>query len=135
MYKDFLSPRETSVITHITNLISDTDSFAGHIESENKFIFDAELPKDKAAFKKHWIYYLAECLEESHIDSEDFDTLLNGIDFSNSVWSKEEELKVNTILDILRVEMISKVPSAIDFLKNPSFEVLMFANNMSESND
>lgn len=135
IYKDFISPKEASVITFVTELISDTDSFAEHIQSENAFIFDGVVPDKKSEFKKHWLFYLAECLEEGHIDSEDFDTLLNGIDFEKSDWTEEEDLKVKTVLDILRVDMVGRIPSAMEFFKNPSFELLMFANDMSETND
>jgi len=135
IYKDFISPKEESVIAFVADLMSNTDIFSQHIQSENTFIFDGAVPDKKSEFKKYWIFYLAECLEEGHIDSEDVATLLNGIDFEKSDWTEEEDLKVKTVLDILRIDMVGRIPSAIDFFKNPSFELLMFANDMSETND
>jgi hypothetical protein len=135
MYKEFLSDKEAEIVKYITNLLSDVDGFGVHLKSEMPFIFGGEIPKDKLGFKKHWLFHLAECMEEGHIDDEDFSNLMMGIDFSNPEWTEDETMKVNTILDMLRIAMLVRVPASMDFFENPSFEILMFANDMDMRDD
>lgn len=135
MYKEFITHKEASVVEFVTKLISNNDNFAKSIKEEVPFVFGGKIPDDKISFKKHWLFHLAECLEEGSIDEEDFGTLLNGIDFDNTEWTEDEKIKVNTILDMLRIDMLNTIPASMEFFENPSFDLLMFANNMSEAND
>lgn len=135
IYKEFLTDKEAEIVKYITTLVSDTEEFGLYIKSEIPFIFGGEIPKDKLGFKKHWLFHLAECLDEGHVDVEDFSNLIGGIDFNNNNWTEEETMKVNTILDMLRMAMLVRLPISIDFFENLSFEILMFANNMEIIND
>ena len=58
MYKDFLTPKEASIVEFITNLISDDEKFATSVKEEVPFIFGGKIPDDKISFKKHWIFHL-----------------------------------------------------------------------------
>jgi hypothetical protein len=135
LYQDYLSNKEYDIAKFIVGMVSDVDSFQQIINEEMVFVFGGKPPKNKKSFKKHWLFHLAGCLEEGHIDEEDFSNLINGIDFNNSEWNEDEEMKLNTILDMIRITMLSKSSSSIEYFENPSFEVLMFVNDMSVEND
>ena len=133
IYKEDLTAKEADIIEFISSLIADTESFAQLVNEEMAFIFGANVPEDKRVFRKHWMFHLAECLEEEHIDKEDFSNLYSSIDFTNSDWTEIEKTKVFSILDMLRINMLARVPASIEFFENPSFEVLMFANKLDAS--
>jgi len=130
LYSDDVTSYEAEVVEFITSLIADVENFTSLVNEEMSFIFGGILPDDKVHFKKHWIFHLAECLEVGHIDEEDLDVLLRAVDFNNHEWTEDERYKIFTILDIIRISMLVKIPKSFEFFDNPSFEVLMFANKM-----
>jgi len=135
LYQDYLTEKEYDIVKFIVDLISDADGFQELINEEMPFVFGGTLPDDKEYFRKHWLYHLAECLDEGHIDEEDFSNLSTSIDFLNPEWNEDEKMKVMTILDMLRITILAKVPSSIEYFENPSFEVLMYVNDIRIEND
>lgn len=130
LYSEDINQQQYKIIQFITNLISDSDGFSQLINEEMSFVFEGKLPDDKQYFRKHWMFHLTECLDEGHIDSDDLDVLISAVDFSNPEWTENERYKIFTILDMIRINMMVKVPTSFEYFVNPSFDVLMFANKM-----
>lgn len=100
----------------------------------------SELVKDEADFLINgnitnellWTSYLIECLLDGEIDDIKYKQYRNAIDFSLPLGKKEYYL-INDILNYMRIKHMKRVPSLINDFKNPSFEVLMTANELSST--
>ena len=135
LYKENLNEKEYEIVEYISCLIEDNDTFDELVNDDMTFVFDGELPENKLLFEKHWIFHLIECLDDSNINDDEFHELSVSIDFDNKEWSDDEKAKALFILDMLRISMIAKAPMSMEFFKNPSFDVLMFANKMDFTDD
>jgi len=97
----------------------------------------SELVKEEADFLINgnirdellWVSYLIECLIDGEIDEEKYKQYRNAINFTLPLGKKEYYL-INEVLNYLRIKNIKRVPSLINDFNNPSFDLLMAANNI-----
>lgn len=125
-----LGAREEFITSNATTVLSDMTGLKESLSIEARFIASGELPVIKSDFESHWLSHLAECVAEEYITESEFDEYSNRIDFSSYSYTDDEMNYVEMILDMVRFELLSKNPRAIEFIENPSFELLMFVNRI-----
>lgn len=97
---------------------------AGLIKMETRFLIDGEISN-----KRLWITYLFECLHDGKIDADKYKKYREAIDFDTPITESERYI-INEILDYVRIKGIKNEPSLVEYISNPSFNVLMAANNL-----
>jgi len=97
------------------------------VKDDVAFILDGTL---KENFEKDWLFYLYECLNDKLITKEKYNLYKTAIDF-NKPLTTEEEILVQDILNVLRVKLIKRDPDIIAEMDNPSFDMLMAANDIT----
>ena len=108
----------------------------GVIESKPKLV--AELIKLETDFLLNgnisnemlWVTYLIECFYDGEIDEVEYEIYRFSIDFDIPRTEKEYYV-INRVLEYLRIKTVTNEPTLIDNIHNPSFDVLMAANNVS----
>lgn|SRR5574343_203544 len=99
------------------------------VVEEISVISDLKLP-EKNIFKKMWLSYILDCVILGEIDLSDIDYYESEIDFSNNDWTQTEITSAMSVIDKLRIGIISKNPTAVDYMENLSFDVLMDINKI-----
>ena len=75
------NPHEGNIMDMVTDTIKNKDIFIPLIREEIAFISKGTLPESKLRFKKMWLSYLLDCLENDLIEQSDFDSMKDSIDF------------------------------------------------------
>lgn len=99
------------------------------VVEEINVISDLKLP-EKNIFKKMWLSYILDCVILGELDLADIDYYESEIDFSNNEWTQAEISIAMSIIDKLRIGIISKNPQAVNYMENLSFDVLMDINKI-----
>ena len=99
------------------------------VVEEISVISDLKLP-EKNIFKKMWLSYILDCVILGEIDLSDIDYYESEIDFSNNEWTQTEITNAMSLIDKLRIGIISKNSQAVDYMENLSFDVLMNINKI-----
>lgn len=129
--KDELSYREREILVKAIKSLEQVDSISELLSIEANFISMGTFPS-KTEFKPHLIGYLAECMHEECINELDLYEIMNEFDYSFDVYTEKETYYIDMILNMVRLTLLSKNPSAIELIENPSFELLMFVNGMEQ---
>lgn len=124
------SAEDQYCIDIVYETMKNVELMAQDLHEEVDIIAHGIIPNDKRVFKKMWLSYLLDCSERGLITQIDFNELRYQIDFMNSEWSDIELVSANSVVDMIRFMLIEKNPSSIEYLDNPSFELLMYANNL-----
>ena len=77
------------------------------VVEEISVISDLKLP-EKNIFKKMWLSYILDCVILGEIDLSDIDYYESEIDFSNNEWTQTEITNAMSLIDKLRIGIISK---------------------------
>jgi len=97
------------------------------IQTETAFLIDRKIPDN---FEMYWVSYLIECLTGGYINEDTYQIYRNSINFDTPITKKEYYL-IDEVLEYLRTKTVKKAPSVINFIDNPSFDVLMAANELT----
>ena len=132
-FEKVTSKRDLKITSLIVEMISkDMDnkrdlSFKKTVEEDVKFILNGEIKDD---FEKEWKFYLYDCFYNKLINEKQYNFYKNIIKFDKPL-KKEERSIINEILDLLRIQLVNQFPEIIECIENPSFNVLIAANNMT----
>ena len=129
--KENMTHRERDILFKALSVMDDVDGIKELLSIEANFISKGELPQKKL-FESHLIGYLAECLCESCITEFELFEMMSEFDYSFDIYSEKEKYYIDIILEMVRLNLVSKNPSAIQFIDNPSFELLMFVNGVEQ---
>lgn len=99
------------------------------VVEEVSVISDLKLP-EKNIFKKMWLSYILDCVILGELALSDIDHYESAIDFSNNEWTQSEISISMSVIDKLRIGIISKNPQAVDYMENLSFDILMDINKI-----
>lgn len=113
----------------VIEILKNTKLMSQLVKEEISVVSDLRLP-EKKLFKKMWLSYLLDCIIIGSLDLSDLDEYDSKINFSNNIWSKEETSNAMSIIDKLRIGIIHKNPSAIEYMENLSFDMLMDINKI-----
>lgn len=127
---DSLNDSDKIIVDMVYDTLKNIELMAEALHEEVDVIARGILPKDKQVFKKMWLSYLLDCHDRGLITDADFSAMAPQIDFSNSDWSERELENANHVVDMIRFTLIEKNPASIEYIDNPSFDLLMYANNL-----
>jgi hypothetical protein len=113
----------------VIEILKNTKLMLQLVREEIAVVSDLRLP-EKKLFKKMWLSYLLDCIILGSLDLTELDEYESRIDFSNNVWSDEETSTAMNIIDKLRIGIVNKNPTAIEYMENLSFDMLMDINKI-----
>jgi hypothetical protein len=122
--------KDSSQIEVVLSVMDNTDLFANLIKEEVDIISKGTLPDDKRTFKKMWVSYLLDCLDESYITDGEFEVYYDSIEFNGSTWTADERESAQDVVEIVRFMLLHQNPNMIEYIENPSFDMLMYANDL-----
>ncbi len=126
-----ITGRELDIRKLAISDIDKKDEYAQLLKIEANFISAGVVPDSKSDFQAIWVGQLAECVSNSFITENEFYEFSDMIDFKSYFYNEEEMSYIDMILDVVRFSLVNENPSAIDFIENPSFDLLMFVNGVN----
>lgn len=119
----------------VIDVMRNTTLFSSLVKKEIKIITKTELPETKKKFTGTWLSYLLECYECRLIDLDELNDFRYCVLFDNDVWDIEEIEIVEYVINKLRLHLLKTNPNGIDYIENPTFDMLMSVNEIGYVND
>lgn len=121
---------DKSKVETVFEIMSNSKLFAMLMKEEANILTTAQLPDDKRLFKKMWLSYLLDCLHAEYLTLDQFEIYSEAISFDSRNWSENEVEVASEIIETLRFILVHDNPSAVEYIENPSFELLMYVNDL-----
>lgn len=121
---------ECKYIELVFSLMNDSDLFANLMIEEANILFKGIIPTDKQSFKKIWLSYLLECLNDNYINESQFNIYYSSVEFNVVDWFDHERNAIRDVLEIIRFRLVHQNPKLIEYIANPTFDMLMYVNNL-----
>jgi len=124
--------RHVEIFNTIMEMVSDDikkkhdNTLVKMVREDIAFILDGVIKED---FERDWLFYLFECLNDKLITKEKYNLYKKSIDFSTPLDPVEHRV-IQEIVELIRIKLIKRDPDIISVIDNPSFDMLMVANNI-----
>lgn len=125
-----MNDRLSLINEKIYDIMSDGDELKLFLQDDIEFITTNKTPFNKLRFKSLWYSTLCDLLSQYSISDSDYTEYLNGINFTRDYWIKSEIKLLNKIRTKVCINIISKTPAFINYIENPTFEMLLSANGI-----
>ena len=131
-YNSINSPtvEDSDNIELVLAVMDDTELFASLMKEEVSILSKGILPEDKRNFKKVWVSYLLDCLNNHYITDGQYDTYYRSIAFEGIDWIDHEREVAKDVIDMIRFMLVHQNRNIVDYIENPSFELLMYVNDL-----
>lgn len=130
-----INTEDKKTILLVIDIMRNTSLFTSLVKKEIRIITKTELPETKKNFSGTWLSYLLECYENRLIDLDELTEFRYCILFDNDTWDVEEKEIVDYIINKLRLYLVKANPHGIDYIENPTFDMLMTVNEIGYIND
>ncbi len=127
---DSLTPTESVAAQTVFDVMKNTELFAELLREEIRIISTGDVPEDKRYFRRTWISYLLDCLHGGYINASEYDIYKSSINFDSSEWLDSERSLAESIIGMVQFSIVHENPKAGQFIEKPSFELLMFMNDL-----
>lgn len=127
---DTLTPTETVAAQTVFDVMKNTELFAELLREEIRIISTGDVPEDKRYFRRTWISYLLDCLHGGYINANEYEIYKSSINFDSSEWLDSERSLAESIIGMIQFSIVHENPKAGQFIEKPSFELLMFMNDL-----
>ena len=127
---DNLSRRDKVPVQIVFDVMKNSELFAYLLREEVRIISTGDVPEDKRYFRRHWLSYLMDCLHDGYINANQYDVYRTSINFDSSEWSDSERSMAESIIGMIQFSIVHENPKAGQFIEKPSFELLMFMNDL-----
>jgi len=119
-----------SINNKIYEIMLNAEEIKPFLSAEVEFLRSTEIPEYKSKFKSLWYSMICDMEYRKLINLDEHDRWFNGTHFEDTVWSRKEIRLVNAVKSLIQQDLVSKNPSMLDYIDEPSFDVLMTANGM-----
>lgn len=121
---------DRKAIDIVLSVMHDTVLFANLMKEEARILSKGILPTDKRTFKKIWISYLLDCLNDNYITDSQFDIYYHSIEFDGFEWDDHECKAAQDVIEMIRFMLVHQNPKIVEYIENPSFDLLMYVNDL-----
>ena len=125
-----MNDRLSIINEKIYDIMSDGDELKLFLQDDIEFITTNKTPVNKLRFKSLWYSTLCDLLSVHSISEHEYEQYLTGINFSKEYWMKSEISLLNKIRNKVCINTIINTPSFINYIENPTFEMLLSANGI-----
>jgi len=127
---DSLTPDKIPSAQLVFDVMKNTELFAELLREEIRIISTGDVPEDKRYFRRSWISYLLDCRDGGYINANEYGIYKSSINFDSSEWLDSERSLAESIIGMIQFNIVHENPSAGQFIEKPSFELLMFMNDL-----
>jgi hypothetical protein len=125
-----LMSTDSVLIEHVFGIMNDIELFVRLMQEEAAILSTGIIPDDKRVFKKMWLSYLLDCHDSKYISDEQFNIYYGSIKFDGIEWSAYELEVAHDIVEVIRLMLVHQNLKLMDYIKNPSFDLLMYINEL-----